>query len=49
VLLPQGFVAGPQWPAFVIALGAFVLLARTRVPLHWVLAGAALAGVVSVS
>ena len=44
VLFPGGFAAGPRWSALVIAGVAGVLLVRTRIALHWVLAAAAAAG-----
>ena len=44
VLFPSGVAAGPNWPALVIAAASFALLARTSLALHWVLAGAACAG-----
>jgi len=47
VLFPGGFAAGPRWSALVIASVAGVLLVRTRIALHWVLAAAAAAGVLA--
>ena len=47
VLWPAGIAAGPSWAALLIAAGAWVLLARSRLALPWVLAAAALAGLVA--
>jgi chromate transporter len=47
VLLPQGLVAGPDWVAVAIAVAVWLLLTRTRLDLPWVLAAAALAGLVA--
>ena len=44
VLLPGGFGAPPDWLAVAIAVVAWLLLARTRLDLLWVLAAAAAAG-----
>ena len=46
VLLPGGFGAPPDWLAVAIAVVAWLLLARTRLDLLWVLAAAAAAGLV---
>jgi chromate transporter len=44
VLLPEGFTGPVGWAALAIAAGAWWSLERARLGLHWVLAGAALAG-----
>jgi chromate transporter len=44
VLLPQGLAGGPDWTALAVAVGAWLLLTRTRLDLPWILAAAALAG-----
>jgi chromate transporter len=49
VLFPRGLGAGPHWPALAIALVSYILLARSRLALHWVLAGAAIAGLAAAS
>jgi hypothetical protein len=36
-------------PALAIALVSYILLARSRLALHWVLAGAAIAGLAAAS
>jgi chromate transporter len=43
VIFPSGIDA-PHWPALAIAIGALILLERTRVDVMWVIAGGALAG-----
>jgi chromate transporter len=47
VLLPGGVAGGPDWAAVAIAVGVWLLLARTRVDLPWILAAAAAAGMVA--
>jgi len=44
VLLPEGFTGPVGWAALGIAVAAWWSLERARLGLHWVLAGAALAG-----
>jgi len=44
VLFPAGAGGDVHWPSLVIAMAAGVLLLRTRLALHWVLAGSACAG-----
>jgi chromate transporter len=44
VLLPEGFTGPVGWAALAIAAAAWWSLERARLGLHWVLAGAALAG-----
>jgi len=44
VLAPEGLSAGVHWPALAIAVVAGWLLIGTRIALHWVLAAAAIAG-----
>jgi chromate transporter len=46
VLLPAGLAGAPSWAAVMIAAVAWLVFARTKVALPWVLAGAALVGVV---
>lgn len=43
VLFPAGIEA-PLWPAFAIAAGAFLVLAKTQVDVLWVIAGGAALG-----
>lgn len=44
MLFPDGWSAGPRWPAVAIAVLALIALARLPMRLPWVLLGAALAG-----
>jgi chromate transporter len=44
VLFPAGPGGGAHWPSLVIAVASGILLLRTRMALHWVLAAAAAAG-----
>jgi chromate transporter len=44
VLFPDGWRAAPDWNAVLIALGAWLLLERTRWPLGPVLLAAAASG-----
>ena len=44
LLLPEGFTGPVGWAALAIAAAAWWSLERARLGLHWVLAGAALAG-----
>jgi chromate transporter len=47
VLLPQGFGGGPDWIAVAIAGAVWLLSQRTRLDLPWILAGAAVAGLLA--
>jgi chromate transporter len=47
VLLPQGFDGGPDWVAIAIAGAVWLLSQRTRLDLPWILAGAAVAGLLA--
>jgi len=47
VLLPQGFGGGPDWVAVAIAGAVWLLSQRTRLDLPWILAGAAVAGLLA--
>ncbi len=44
VLLPEGFGGGVRWTVLALAAGLWMLLARGRMELHWVLLIAGLAG-----
>jgi chromate transporter len=46
VLLPGGLAGGVHWTVLALAVGLWLLLGRSRLELHWVLALAALAGLV---
>ena len=46
VLLPGGLAGGVHWAVLELAVGVWLLLERSRLELHWVLALAALAGFV---
>ena len=47
VLLPQGLAGGLDWVALAIAVGVGLLLTRTRLDLPWILAAAALVGLLA--
>jgi chromate transporter len=47
VLLPRGFGGGPDWVAVAIAGAVWLLSQRTRLDLPWILAGAAVAGLLA--
>ena len=47
VLLPQGFGGGPDWVAVAITGAVWLLSQRTRLDLPWILAGAAVAGLLA--
>ncbi len=47
VLLPQGFGGGPDWIAVAIAGAVWLLSQRTKLDLPWILAGAAIAGLLA--
>ena len=44
VLFPDGIGAAPSWPALAIAAACWLVLARTKIAIPWLLAGATAAG-----
>jgi Ca2+:H+ antiporter len=44
VVLPEGLAGPPRWAPLLLAAGLWLLLARSRLALHWVLVLAAVAG-----
>jgi chromate transporter len=44
VVVPEGFAGGVRWTALALAAALWLVLARGRLELHWVLLVAALAG-----